>query len=161
MIWAILGSMEMMLEISAHLSTIELEEYTIKTYQRLERLTREDGVYTVLNVRFEPASSGFPDGDYCFSDGSTYHFLRIERGTIIVDKVTGDLFEIVYWVLAANVQYMSFLYEQRHRIQGQDNRIQMFSQRLRYYSELGEDFLEKGEDEIREILKIAPYQDLH
>ena len=142
-----------------NINTSDLKRHIIKVCQRVETLVKQDGVYGNIDVKFEVASIGCSDGQYCFSDETGYYYRCLERGTILVDRKTNNLFEITYWAVVPWIAEMSYAYEKKHRVNGQDNRKLMFSKRLQYFKELGEDYRQRAEFEINEILKDHPFQD--
>ena len=147
------------MEINKKYTTSELEKLISKIYQKAEGPAKKDGTYKELDIRFENAPSGHFDGEYCFSDETGYHYRCLERGTITVDRITKDIFEITYWTIGSHIFWMSYEYERKNRINGQDNRRLMFSKRLHYFAALGEDYAKRAEYEIGETLKKAPFQD--
>jgi len=147
------------MEINGIYSTRELKKHIIGVYQCLETLAKQDDVYKNMDTKFEFANTGYGDGQYCFSDAAGYYFRCLERGYILTDKKTSNLFEITYWVMAPWISEMSYAYEKKHRIKHQDIRRLMFQKELQYFAELGEEYRKRAESDIIEILKNHPYQD--
>lgn len=141
------------------LTTKELQRYIEQVYSKAEFIIKKDEIYEPITTHFEFADKGYPDGEYCFSDKEGYHYRCLERGMVIFDKITKDIFDITYWVLNRQFSWLSYQYEKNNRIHGQDNRRLMFYKRIQYFSELGEEYGTKIQSEISQILKKAPYQD--
>ena len=143
----------------AFYTTEELQEHINRIYKRVKPAAERDGVYREISTKFKKANAGGLDGVYCYSDEDGYHLRDLERGGIMRDKITRDLFEITYWVINSAIFWMSIDFEVQHRIAKQDFRRIAFAKRLEYFAELGEDFRRREEYELGEILKIAPFHD--
>lgn len=140
-------------------STQKLEQHIKKMYSKVEEITKHDVVYQPLDVKFERVSTGSPDGEYCYSDKQGYHYCCLERGNILTDIITDQLFEITYRVIVPTIAQMSCEYERKNRILHQDNRRLVFSKRLEYFEPLGKDYVTKAKEEVKNILQKAPFQD--
>ena len=147
------------MKLNNYYPTKNLKDYILELYQRLENMTKKDGVYKPLDIRFETADSGFSNGEYCFTDDKGYRFISLERGMIIDSKITDNLFEIAYWTIESAIFWMALEYEKRHRIKHQDNRRMLFAKEIQYFEAIGDEYAQRARLEIESILKKAPFQD--
>lgn len=142
-----------------YLSTQDLERHIRKVYAEIEPYAKMDGVYKPLDDFFGPGTPGGQDGSFCYSDEEGYHFGINERGVLRTNIVTQNLDDITYQLLRSDIFWMSFEYERKNRVEGQDNRRIMFNKMLQYWSIIGEYYVEREKRKINEALKNNPFAD--
>jgi len=84
-------------------STNDLKQYIDSMYSKIARIAKQDNVYLDMCTRFEFADVGYPEGEYCFSDGQAYRYRCLERGEIIEDRETKSIFDITYWATETSI----------------------------------------------------------
>ena len=142
-----------------YLSTQDLEQYIRKVYSKIEPYAKMDGVYKPLDDFFDVGTPGGQDGSFCYSDEDGYHFGINERGVLRTNIITQNLDDVTYQLLRSDIFWMSFEYERKNRVEGQDNRRMMFDKMLQYWSVIGEYYVEREKKKISEALKNNPFVD--
>ena len=142
------------------LSTQKLEEYIRNAYAKIEPYAKKDGVYKPLNDFFTKETPNRCPGSFCYADEEGYHFGVIDiRGNLRTNVVTQSISDITYQVLRDDIFWMSFEYERKNRVDGQDNRRIMFDKNIQYWSIIGEEFAERERQKINETLRENPFVD--
>ena len=140
-------------------TTSQLKEYIEGEYLKVRRKAEEDGVYRPLNVHFGDKALPLYDCLYCYSDDEGYHYCYEERGVVSMHKKTTDLSEITYMVISSRIKSMSYDYECKNRVKGQDNRRIAFKKWVEYLSLIDPVYAQKAQEEIDEILEEVPFED--
>ena len=141
------------------LSTAELDKYVHQEYKKLKKKAVISLIYRRLSTKFEVCTCTSLDGQYCYSDGSQYHYYIMERGCVIEEVVTKNLCKITYQAIEKDISEMALLYELMHRRKAQDTRRLAFVKEAELFYEIGIQYYEYHKDKIEGILKENPYED--
>lgn len=119
-------------------------------------------VYNEIQTRLGDATCGDSsvEGTYIFNQNSKYHILFTEKGKIRSDIVTEEKREVLWNA----VQIFSFNiilnYAICNREKGKDFRRAFFTKEKEIFSLFGKDFEKRKDEEIEEILRKNPYNDI-
>jgi hypothetical protein len=87
------------------------------------------------------------------------HWVVVERSKELERKTTNDEEELLYWVFEAITFSMATEHELMNRIENEDFRRQLFSYQLKLLEALNPKWKVMRENEIKEVLKNAPFRD--
>lgn len=136
------------------LSTDELKKYVCNEIQtRLEDVTFD-------NLFFTEGTDNSVEGTYIFSRNNEYHILFAEKGKIRSDIVTYEKREVLWNAVEIISNNIIMQYAICNREKGKDFRRALFKKEVEIFSLFGEDFRKRKIDEIEEILKKNPYNDV-
>ena len=98
------------------------------------------------------------EGYYIFSDIQGYHFIYSERGQDTTHYITGNIFEIIYWVISSLTSSLAIncMSEETGEISNQ--RKYILDKQLELLSIIGGNIRKAGEIEISESLKNNPLE---
>ncbi len=136
------------------LSTIELEKYIKKEIS--DRL----GKVNWREINFKEGNENSIEGTYIFVQNREYHILYTEKGKVREDRVTSEKEEVLWAVM----DIISFDIAMEHAIKnkegGRDFRRELFKKEIEIFALFGIKFEKKKRQEIEEILKKNPYNDI-
>jgi hypothetical protein len=92
-------------------------------------------------------------------DDRGYHYIAAERGHEFSRMTTRDLDQFLYAVFKTVTSEMSFSYELRHRIVGQDSRRLAFQKQIELLTVFRNNWAERRSTEISGILNDHPFDD--
>lgn len=136
------------------LSTEELKKYVYNEIQT--RL----GEVSCGNLFFAEGTDNSVEGTYIFNKNNEYHILFTEKGKIRSDIVTDEKREVLWnavEIISTNI-IMNFAISNREK--GKDFRRALFAKEKEIFSLFGQDFQKRKDEEIEEILKKNPYNDI-
>lgn len=136
------------------LSTEELKKYVCNEIQT--RL----GEVSCSNLFFEEGTDNSIEGTYIFNRNNKYHVLFSEKGKIRSDIVTDEEREVLWNVVGVFSTNIIMNFAIRNREKGKDFRRALFAKEKEIFSLFGKDFEERKIEEIEEILKNNPYNDI-
>lgn len=122
--------------------------------QRVKDLARQLGRGD-FTIRAEPWGDGSPRIEV----GDAYNFVVEERGIELKRLTTGDLDELLFWILRWLTFSMALDYELRNRRDGEDSRRQVFAKDLELLERLSPAWAKRQRAEYSEILRSHPFQD--
>jgi hypothetical protein len=101
------------------------------------------------------------DGRYHLAiQNNEYHYISTERGQENDHIVTKDADLIMYLFFNDVASNMASSYELKNRVENSDSRRIKFEKQIEIMKNLNESWGEKIKNEIAEILKNSPYDDL-
>jgi hypothetical protein len=133
------------------LTTENLQEEITREYLKLNQVIKKE-----LDINFCINIENADDGEYVYADESGYHYVYCERGNVERNKITDDVFEIVFWALCPMIIRASFEYELKNRNEELNSRKVAFDKQIEFWTILGDNFKKRGEIEIDENLKVNP-----
>ncbi len=136
------------------LSTEELKNYVYNEVQT--RL----GEVSCGNLYFAEGIDNSVEGIYIFNKNNEYHILFTEKGKIRSDIVTDKKREVLWnavEIISANIIINFAIY---NREKGKDFRRALFAKEKEIFALFGQDFQKRKDEEIEEILKKNPYNDI-
>lgn len=136
------------------LSTEELKKYVCNEIQT--RL----GEVSCSNLFFEEGTDNSIEGTYIFNRNNKYHVLFSEKGKIRSDIVTDEEREVLWNAVGVFSTNIIMNFAIRNREKGKDFRRALFAKEKEIFSLFGKDFEERKIEEIEEILKNNPYNDI-
>lgn len=136
------------------LSTEELKKYVCNEIQT--RL----GEVSCSNLFFAEGTDNSIEGTYIFNRDNKYHVLFSEKGKIRSDIVTDEKREVLWNALGVFSTNIIMNFAIRNREKGKDFRRALFAKEKEIFSLFGKDFEERKIEEIEEILKNNPYNDI-
>lgn len=136
------------------LSTEELKKYVCNEIQT--RL----GEVSCSNLFFAEGTDNSIEGTYIFNRDNKYHVLFSEKGKIRSDIVTDEKREVLWNAVGVFSTNIIMNFAIRNREKGKDFRRALFAKEKEIFSLFGKDFEERKIEEIEEILKNNPYNDI-
>lgn len=136
------------------LSTEELKNYICSEIQT--RLGDVSGG----TLFFSEGAEGSAEGTYIFNRDNEYHILDTEKGKISRDIVTDEEREVLWYALRAFSIQIVLDFAKRNEEKGKDFRRALFAKEKEIFSLFGSDFEKRKNEEIEEILKKYPYNDI-
>lgn len=136
------------------LSTEELKNYVYSEIQT--RL----GDVSCGNLFFTEGTDTSIEGTYIFNKNNKYHVLFTEKGKIRSEIVTEEKREVLWNALEIFSTDIIMDFAMRNREKGKDFRRALFAKEKEIFSIFGNDFDKRKEEEIEEILKRNPYNDI-
>ncbi|MCV2884724.1 immunity 63 family protein [Aestuariibacter sp. AA17] len=109
-----------------------------------------------LSLPDKPAGNG---GHHIEMDDTKYHLVSSERGVELNRKTTGELDELLYWILSGVASELGYEYEKRNRNHEQDSRRTAFNKSIQLLKVLSETWATKRAKELESILESNPYDD--
>lgn len=112
------------------------------------------------NLFFTEGTDSSVEGTYIFNKNNEYHILFTEKGKIRSDIVTDDKREVLWnavEIFSTNI-IMNFAICNTEK--GKDFRRALFAKEKEIFSLFGKDFKKRKDEEIEEILKKNPYNDI-
>ncbi|MCI5822318.1 MAG: Imm63 family immunity protein, partial [Lachnospiraceae bacterium] len=109
---------------------------------------------------FAEGTDNSVEGTYIFNKNNEYHILFTEKGKIRSDIVTDEKREVLWnavEIISTNI-IMNFAISNREK--GKDFRRALFAKEKEIFSLFGQDFQKRKDEEIEEILKKNPYNDI-
>ncbi len=135
------------------LSTIDLEKYIKReVLNNLKNVNWE-------KINFKEGNDSSVEGTYIFCKNEKYHILFTEKGKVREDKVTLEK-EVLWNVVEIFSFDIAMEYAMNNREKGKDFRRALFKKELEIYSLFGEQFEKRKKNELDEILKRNPYNDI-
>ena len=131
----------------------------LKNYVYNEVQTRL-GEVSCGNLFFAEGTDNSVEGTYIFNKNNEYHILFTEKGKIRSDIVTDKKREVLWNavnIISANI-IINFAICNREK--GKDFRRALFAKEKEIFSLFGQDFQKRKDEEIEEILKKNPYNDI-
>ena len=138
---------------------IKSESEELKNYVYNEVQTRL-GEVSCGNLFFAEGTDNSVEGTYIFNKNNEYHILFTEKGKIRSDIVTDKKREVLWNavnIISANI-IINFAICNREK--GKDFRRALFAKEKEIFSLFGQDFQKRKDEEIEEILKKNPYNDI-
>lgn len=136
------------------LSTEELKNYIYNEVQiRL-------GNVACSNLFFAEGTDDSIEGTYIFNKDNEYHILFTEKGKIRSDIVTSEEREVLWNALGILSTNIIIDFATQNRETGKDFRRNLFAKEIEIYSLFGKDFKKRKAEEIEDILKRNPYNDI-
>lgn len=136
------------------LSTEELKKYVYNEIQtRLGKVSCE-------NLFFAEGTNNSVEGTYIFNKNNEYHILFTEKGKIRSDIVTDEKREVLWNVVEIISINTIINFAICNREEGRDFRRALFAKEKEIFSLFGQDFQKRKDEEIKEILKKNPYNDI-
>lgn len=129
----------------------EVREYIFKMSDRIP--IRQD---SALLPMFSKTKDVFPEGASIYVDDK-YHYIIMERGRINKHYESEHLDDILYPLFESITFSLACDYEVKHRREHEDSRRQLWQKQLELLEKIDKHFAETCEEEIKAILKIAPY----
>lgn len=123
-------------------------------YTRLCRLAFDSEAE--FSFQTEPQHDGSPHVE--FSNGK-YHYVATERGLELERRSTGDIEEILYWMISDVTFWSGVEFELKTRVEGRDSRRIIFAEWRRLMARCGESFAERLEKHIEKTLRLNPFID--
>lgn len=114
------------------------------------QLGRED-----FTINSTPRGDGTP---YIEVD-EAYHFVVEERGIEHERRTTGDLDELLFWIVQGLTASMAWAHELRNRREHEDSRRQAFEKDLELLERLSPTWAKRRRTEYAEILRTHPFHD--
>ena len=136
------------------LSTEELRNYVYTEVQK--RL----GEVVCDNLFFAEGTDNSVEGTYIFNKNNEYHILYTEKGKIRSDIVTDEKREALWNAVEIFSANIIMNYAMCNRESGKDFRRAFFAKEKEIFSLFGKDFEKRKDEEIKEILKKNPYNDI-
>ena len=122
-------------------------------------------VYNEIRTRLGEVSCGnlfFAEGtdNSVFNKNNEYHILFTEKGKIRSDIVTDEKREVLWNVVEIISANIIINFAICNREKGKDFRRALFAKEKEIFSLFGQDFQKRKDEEIEEILKKNPYNDI-
>lgn len=136
------------------LSTEELKDYVYREIQT--RL----GSISCGNLFFVEGTDNSVEGTYIFNKNNEYHIVFTEKGKIRSDIITDVEREVLWNVLEILSAKIIIDFAMRNREKGKDFRRTLFAKEKEIFSMFGKDFEKRKNEEIEDILKRNPYNDI-
>lgn len=136
------------------LSTIELEKYIKKEIS--DRL----GKVNWREINFKEGNENSIEGTYIFVQNREYHILYTEKGKVREDRVTSEKEEVLWAVMDIISFDIAMEYAIKNKEGGRDFRRELFKKEIEIFALFGIKFKKKKRQEIEEILKKNPYNDI-
>ncbi len=136
------------------LSTEELKDYVYREIQT--RL----GSISCGNLFFVEGTDNSVEGTYIFNKNNEYHIVFTEKGKIRSDIITDVEREVLWNVLEILSAKIILDFAMRNREKGKDFRRALFAKEKEIFSMFGKDFEKRKNEEIEDILKRNPYNDI-
>jgi hypothetical protein len=99
------------------------------------------------------------DGSPHIEVGDAYYFVVRERGLELGRKQTGDIDELLYWIMEGLTMQLSWDFELRHRREGEDSRRRAFEKEIELLGKLSPEWAERQRAEQAQILERHPFHD--
>jgi hypothetical protein len=127
----------------------------VKTIQKkaktlARQLGRED-----FTIATQPRGDGSP----YIEVGAAYYFIVEERGIELKRRKTGNLDELLYWIMDDLTFSMSLDYELRHRREGEDSRRLAFAKEVELLELLSPAWAKRRAADHEKILRTHPFRD--
>lgn len=136
------------------LSTEELKKYIYnEIWARL-------GNISCSNLFFAEGTDNSIEGTYIFNKNNEYHILFTEKGKIRSDIVTVEKREVLWNAVEIFSADIIMHFAICHRENGKDFRRAYFAKQKEIFSLFGKDFEKRKDEEIENILKKNPYNDI-
>lgn len=139
----------------------------LKTVSGLECIYDADGNMTIglingsmLNMKYDSSNRLISAGTYIFTKNNEYHILFTEKGKVRSDIVTNDKREVLWNAIAIFSTNIIMNFAICNREKGKDFRRAFFAKEKEIFSLFGKDFEKRKDEEIQEILKRNPYNDI-
>lgn len=136
------------------LSTEELKNYVYS------EIRTKLGDVSCSNLFFCEGTDNSVEGMYIFTKNNEYHILFVEKGKVRSDIVTNEEREVLWnavEIFSTNI-IMNFAICNRQK--GKDFRRAFFAKEKEIFSQFGKDFEKRKDEEIQEVLKRNPYNDI-
>lgn len=112
------------------------------------------------NLFFAEGTNDSIEGTYIFNKDNEYHVLFTEKGKIRSDIVTSEEREVLWNALGILSTNIIIDFAMQNREMGKDFRRNLFAKEIEIYSLFGKDFEKRKSEEIEDILKRNPYNDI-
>ena len=144
--------------------------YVRKGYKMLSTEELKNYVYSEIRTRlgevagdnmfFVEGTDSSAEGTYIFNKNNEYHIIFAEKGKIRSDIVTNEKREVLWNALQILSTNIIMNYAICNRERGKDFRRALFAKEKEIFSLFGKDFEKRKAEEIEEILKNNPYNDI-
>lgn len=136
------------------LSTEELKNYVYN------EIRMKLGEVSCGNLFFAEGTDTSVEGTYIFNKNNEYHILFTEKGKIRSDIVTNEEREVLWNAVETFSTNIIMNFAICNREKGKDFRRALFAKEKEIFSLFGKDFEKRKNEEIEEILKKNPYNDI-
>jgi hypothetical protein len=92
-------------------------------------------------------------------NGCEYRYIIEERGVRFVLRKTGDLDELLFWVLDDAISKFAFDSELEHRSSNQDPRRSAFQLRIKLMRQIKEDWGRRTAKYVEDTIRNSPFND--
>lgn len=112
------------------------------------------------NLFFSEGADNSVEGTYIFNKNNEYHILYTEKGKIRSEIVTDEKREVLWNAVKIISAKIIMDFAMCNREKGKDFRRALFVKENEIFSLFGEDFEKRKKEEIEQILKNNPYNDI-